>query len=333
MKRSAPVSASSTDSDDLGCPPNVVTRICFRLLDILANLTDTTGSRPLSSATGRKFHDTNTTNVIEQIETLVQDLQKIQENPTVASGTGSPDPSGFIPLMSDGTVASEKKRVEKLWKDWSEYQQRMDDCARKMAEWRRRLPVTETPFVPAEQHFRFDSSRPLSGIMHYLLGVSGDVATMLQSEVVTLSASSRFKDLDPSVVVDQNPSTCFHTESKPFSWLCLDFHDMRVRPTSYTLQTRSDADAGSSHPKSWVLEGSQTGTDWFKLDAQTDADMNRKAAHKTSEIFEPLSAEYRYIRIRLTGPTYRGDHYLSVCSFELFGILLSPTGFPGSSPT
>jgi hypothetical protein len=327
MKRVPPGSASALDLDpeNLGCSPNVITRICFRLLDILANLTGKPGSRARSSAPEQTREETNKPDEFEPFQSLIEDLRRVNHQRTISQETPHLEPPEAVKLVSEATVRNEKTTAESLREEWFACQQRMD-------EWRRLLPVLERPFVPRVQQFRFDSSRPLNGIIHYLADVYGDATKMEEMKVLTVSASSIYGDpYTPSRAVDQRADTFFVSQNNPGSWLCLDFHDLRVIPTSYTLQTRHDGDAGYNHPKSWDVEYSQTGEDggWFALDSQKDVDLNQKSAHKTVEISN--APECRFVRVHITGLNHNNASYLSVGNFELYGTLLSPAPFPGSS--
>jgi hypothetical protein len=101
----------------------------------------------------------------------------------------------------------------------------------------------------------------------------------------------------------------------------LDFHDMRVRVLSYTLQTHVYK-AGCCHLKSWVLEGSLDCKDWTNLDTQnnnTDLNGTSRLAHFK---ISGSSPESRYIRVRSTGLNHQACYYLVVGCFELFGDLI-----------
>jgi hypothetical protein len=249
---------------------------------------------------------------VEGIESLVCDL-KAKRSVSAEGGEGSK----FVSETEMQSVVS----LREEWKEWE----------RKMEKQRQILRIPDKLFAPRVQHFSFDSSTPLNGIIHYLTTVCGDAQKMIEKKVLLVSASSEHSDPYKAMrAVDQKSDTFFLSKNQPGDWLCLDFNEMRVIPTLYTIQTRHDCDSGDYHPKSWVLEYSETGQadSWITLDVQNEADMNRKSARKTIEISN--APECRFLRIRMTNLNYHGDNYLCVGQFEVFGTLLSTEKFPGS---
>ena len=107
----------------------------------------------------------------------------------------------------------------------------------------------------------------------------------------------------------------------PFSfdggWVCYDFKWWRVAPTSYSIRS---ADFG--FPKSWVIEVSNDGKEWEVVDRRDDnEDLNGPYVAHTFEICDPPSGSFRFFRLRQTGLNHQGNHYLAVCSLEVFGTL------------
>jgi hypothetical protein len=224
----------------------------------------------------------------------------------------------------------ELKIVESLREEWKAYQKLMEDRPRI-------LRISDRADALCVQHFPFGSGRPLNGIVHYLTRVCGGASKMQEQKVLVVTASSVLNDQDthaPIRAVDQQPDTFFHSKNEPNQWLCLNFNEMQVIPTVYTLQTRHDADSGCGHPKSWIVECSETGSEdssqlsWIPLDVQEDVAMNRKSARKTFNISN--APKCRSIRIQMIGLNHDNDNRFVVGQFELFGTLLSTDRFPAS---
>jgi hypothetical protein len=62
------------------------------------------------------------------------------------------------------------------------------------------------------------------------------------------------------------------------------------------------------------------GSSWTMIDRRdNNMDLNGSGIIQTFRISTTPNGEFRYIRIRLIGPTHSGDYYLRMCAFELFG--------------
>jgi hypothetical protein len=87
----------------------------------------------------------------------------------------------------------------------------------------------------------------------------------------------------------------FCSNGEPDQWICWDFHDLRVRPTHYTIQTND--------LKSWVGESSPDGEVWTEIDRKTD-NMDFEAGWVTLSFAVSNSSECRFIRLTQTGKAH-----------------------------
>ena len=162
-----------------------------------------------------------------------------------------------------------------------------------------------------------DNSRPLEGIIaHLTRKCSGNVH---EKGVVEVTASSCYASANsmPKNVVELGTKSWFASEDKPNSWICYDFKDQRVAPTSYSIVT-----AGSPYPISWALEVSNDGTTWQVTDHRdNNFDLSASFITRNFVISTPPRGSFRFIRLRLTGKNQRGDDHLNISSLELFGAL------------
>lgn len=124
---------------------------------------------------------------------------------------------------------------------------------------------------------------------------------------------------------DLDSSDFFHSASESTSWLKYDFKERKVCPTHYSIRTHNDY---NSSPRSWVVEGSNTGSDgdWQALDTQTDNSIfqpNKPVSH-TFEIKQSNAKHvfYQYLRIRSTGPNNNNCDYFAIEALEFFGFVL-----------
>jgi hypothetical protein len=159
----------------------------------------------------------------------------------------------------------------------------------------------------------FSMGDPLDGIISYLTRKHG--GNVHDKGIVTITSKSvdfhgrnRF-----SWLADLTSDYCFHSEDAPGQWVCWDFHELRVRPTHYTIK--------SVLLRSWVVEGSLDGKAWTVIDRKTDNN-DFSADQGTASFAVSKSVECRFIRLTQTGKDHRGDDILVIWAFEFFGTLL-----------
>jgi hypothetical protein len=118
----------------------------------------------------------------------------------------------------------------------------------------------------------------------------------------------------PKFVIDFGSGEFFYSTNEPEQWVCLDFRQISVRPTHYTL--------AAGWLKSWVIEGSLDGANWTELDRQTDtqdfANLRRLAAASFT-VAHP--EESRFIRLSQTVENHNGDDVLLLGAFQCFGTI------------
>ena len=165
-------------------------------------------------------------------------------------------------------------------------------------------------------------SDPLDGIIaHLTRGCGGNVH---KEGVVTVTASScQGSGREPENAVDLRSNSDFCSNNLANSWICYDFKGRRVTPTSYSIRSFGCV-SGGGHPKSWVLEVSNDGSDgsWAVVDSrENNKELNSKLVTRNFEISAPPSGPFRFVRLRLTGKNHFGDDYLVISALELFGAL------------
>jgi hypothetical protein len=184
------------------------------------------------------------------------------------------------------------------------------------------------------EHFRFAPERPFDGIIRYVAARCGGFGRLQASSVITAYASSVLNDSDSYAaanLLNHESELYFQSQDTPSQWICIGFHDMRVTPEYYTLQSSHDYGPGARHLKSWILEGSKTGEkdSWFALDMQPDTlDLTDKNARQTFRIANPRPC--RVLRIRSLGVNHQKCQDIRLAHLELFGDLLFNEPFQGS---
>ena len=178
--------------------------------------------------------------------------------------------------------------------------------------------------IPGTQ-FVCEKNKILDGIIANLTKkCGGNVHTM---GLVTVTASSfsnsNWEEYLPQYVAYVDTTDFWSSEDEQDPWICYDFKDRRVAPTSYTLASGEDPHGGR-HLKSWVLEVSN-GVGWEELDRRgNNSDLNGKWMSHNFKISKPPNQGYRFIRVRMTGKAHNQKHVMELCGFELFGTLWEP---------
>jgi hypothetical protein len=103
------------------------------------------------------------------------------------------------------------------------------------------------------------------------------------------------------------------SKNEPGQWICWDFHELRFRPTHYTIK--------SYLLKSWVVESSLDGEACTEIDRKTENE-DFKKGWETASFAVSKSAECRFIRLTQTGKGHDGRDDLALRAFEFFGTLL-----------
>jgi hypothetical protein len=167
----------------------------------------------------------------------------------------------------------------------------------------------------------------MNGLIFHLTNQCGGASQLISRKVIEVSASSPFDSTgrySAEKLVDQDKTTYFHLKCGARQWISIDFKNMRILPTHYTLLSRSNYGANVGNLKSWILEGTDTGQgeDWFELDLRRDRpELNDRGALATFPVQSPRLCR----RLRLTSTAcYYHEEYLVLAGMELFGTLMIP---------
>jgi hypothetical protein len=143
-----------------------------------------------------------------------------------------------------------------------------------------------------------------------------------QNGIITVRGNSPDKAKDLRNVVDLNTNTYYCSQYGPNQWICYDMNKMRILPRGYSI--RSNANATAHHLRSWVIEATNNfdSPNWTELDRRENAsDLNGSYSHACFPMSTQAVESYRYIRLRMTGPTSSKDNCLYITGLELFGEL------------
>lgn len=161
--------------------------------------------------------------------------------------------------------------------------------------------------------FKFKENE-FDGILNYLNNnFKKDINNVLE---ITSSGKSG----QPLNVIDYTKNNFFFSGNNFPSWICFDFKKHKIIPTHYVCKS-FNCNPEWSHPKSWVIEVSDTGTKWKTIDEQKDCPHLRGAllVHSFPINNDLDSQSFRYLRMRLTDKTWVDTNYLVLVCFELYG--------------
>lgn len=169
------------------------------------------------------------------------------------------------------------------------------------------------------RRFGYHKARPLSGILTYLTRKCG--GNVHEREIIKVTASSVYSDCLAKNAVDLQKDSIYQSRNEQNTWLCYDFKDRRVIPTSYSVKSFGYG-PGSHHLKSWVLEVSNNGTSWKEVDRRdNNNDLNDFRVTRNFRITRIASERFRFVRLRQIGPNHRCGYYIGITAMEIFGIL------------
>ncbi|KAK8871446.1 hypothetical protein M9Y10_007175 [Tritrichomonas musculus] len=178
----------------------------------------------------------------------------------------------------------------------------------------------EHPIENRGSLFEYTGNNEFRGIFSHLTsqGQIGDLVGITSSSVVNSSACYQ----PGNVLRYGDTNNYFHSNQMTGNWICFDFKDRRVIPTHYTLKSVNWG-VNSNHPRSWVVEGRTEGGEFETIDEESDcAFLNGVSLVHTFALSRPSSKEFKYIRVRLTGPDWANANYLIFDSFEIYGRLI-----------
>ena len=161
-----------------------------------------------------------------------------------------------------------------------------------------------------------DPKNPMHGVLWVLTQKCG--GNVHKKGIVNITSSTTDYN-QPYDVANENWNDYWYSKEESFPWLCVDFKEISIKPTNYTLKT-FNCGSGYSHIKSWVLEGSNDGISWTVLDAQTNCSlMNQKRA---TIIFNCNGEEsFHKLRIKMTGRNHHNGTYMCLAGIEFFGTI------------
>lgn len=161
--------------------------------------------------------------------------------------------------------------------------------------------------------FEFSEENNFSGIFNHLNKITNKSIDYM----VDVSSSSTYSS--PKNALELRSFRYFTSEDLPGSWICFDFKEHRIILTDYTIRSIR-GDPVHYYPKSWVIEGSTNNSSWEILDEQKDCPhLNGSNQTHSFHLKKLIFKEFRYIRMRQTGPNWNNSNNLGFSAIEIFG--------------
>lgn len=168
-----------------------------------------------------------------------------------------------------------------------------------------------------------DPSNHFNGIIEFIRKSS---TAGIQSEISVTASSTDF-EYRPENVIEYVDSLFESTPHDKNPWLCIEFKKRRVILKSYTIKS-GWWEKNNWHLKSWVIEGSNDKSTWEILDDQRDCNyLNGSHFIHNFQIQRQTGKEFRYLRIRKTGPNWFRNNLslrnkMVFDSIEFYGTLI-----------
>eukprot|EP01084_Bolivina_argentea_P317526 550549_1 len=180
----------------------------------------------------------------------------------------------------------------------------------------------EPPPSGPYKKFIYQSDFDTNGII-YWLATKGNTqdwtnpAKMTPKPLVTVTSSALMADSTPiSDICGRSLVRCV-TQDKVNSWWLLNFNNMRIRPTSYTLKHYSSWDTECL--RDWKLEGKNPNGKW-RLICEHSNDMSLSKKGDTATFKVETKEFFQQLSVMMTGKNSNNHWYLACSGVEIYGI-------------
>jgi hypothetical protein len=171
------------------------------------------------------------------------------------------------------------------------------------------------------QSIRYESSQRFYGIVSCLTErCNGNVH---DRGVVSVTANRVYNNdptYAPKNVVDLENDSFFYSTNDEGQPICLDFRQMKVKPTHYSIRTNSEGKNGG-HLKSWVIEGSLDGNSWTVVD-QWEINDNLNNSFGEHAFAVTKLETFRMVQLRQTTPNHLANNHIYLTKLEIFSWLI-----------
>ena len=148
-------------------------------------------------------------------------------------------------------------------------------------------------------------------------GAEGDVVVNREPGVTIAAAGEKAPDETAVMAHDGDTSTkWYHEAGGSGTWCTVDFSGTGTATvSSYRLATANDVP--NRDPADWMLQGSDNGTTWTTLDAQTGVTWTSRFQYQTFTVGNPTA--YQMYRLNVTAAS--GATGFQISELELIGTM------------
>lgn len=189
-----------------------------------------------------------------------------------------------------------------------------------------RLCMNVEQLVDIHRHYQrvFTVEKPANsykGIISRFRKEHGDIYMI--PEIKLFDASGVVKSVNGTEVTDWSSLDYYCSKNQPNQYLGYEFVDgVCVNLTGYALKS-VPFEAGSDHPRSWMLEVSNDSQRWTVLNRVKQSPSLNGPNRSYYSTLQNIS-DWKYVRVRLTDVTWRGTNLLALSGFELYGTVKRP---------
>lgn len=158
------------------------------------------------------------------------------------------------------------------------------------------------------------SNIDFKGIINYFRTKS-----VLENEVKITCSSVQQHNIQKVLQTEFVQQNYFSTKNEPNSWICIEFKNHRIKPTSYTIRS-NNWPSDNWHLRNWVVEGSNDSNEWEIIDEQKEnSDLRGRNLVHTYHVHNKNDNSFKFIRIRQTGQNWYNNYYFGLNCIEFYG--------------
>jgi hypothetical protein len=160
-----------------------------------------------------------------------------------------------------------------------------------------------------------------NGVLHWLGRRRGQGVWTNPAHTQHITLSSSSTALGTLAMLTGNRVANFITRDEPLSWVAVEFRNIRVQPTHYTV---GYYEGGTINiPRNWRFQGSNDGVNWDTLrEHRNDFTLTSSHISHTFELSPINGRYYTHFRLFQFGPSSDALHYFGVSGIELYGLVL-----------
>ena len=161
-------------------------------------------------------------------------------------------------------------------------------------------------------------NKDFEGIFNYFRNYS------VINDEVKITSSSVSQGIMTNLL-ENNPNKFFSTKNEKNSWVCIEFINNKIIPSSYQLRSNNWSNEYASHLRSWVFEGKNDDSEnWEILDEKIGCHILKGPLYAHNfDVQNKGNKAFKYLRIRQTSQSWGSSNYhLCLNCVEIYGQLI-----------